>query len=191
MKRLYLDGCSLTWGQGLDTTEQLASLFSKKGGYTVINESRPGKSNMAIAYDTYQHTTPEIYVLGWTFSSRFGLKYHDQNIDFFPGWHGGSLVKKLDTAFELNKSYTEVYKYFYTIFGPPYSDTLSDMLVDQTIDSLKQRYKKVIAFSWEKRNTRNNLVYPYLGPDMRQEDGHLNALGVEHLYNMLQTKINE
>jgi hypothetical protein len=190
MTRLYLDGCSLTWGQGLETQHQLASLLRDRGGYTVINESRPGKSNIAIAYDTYQYTTPEIYVLGWTFSSRFGIRYQDQNLDFFPGWHGGSLLKTDANAYELDKAYKQFYKFFYTVYESPYSDRLSDMLIDNTIYSLKHRYKKVVAFSWEQRKTINQLLYPYLGPDMRQDDGHLNVKGVEHLYNLIQNHIN-
>jgi len=189
--RLYLDGCSLTYGVGLDYPHTLAGLFAEHGGYSVINQSRPGKSNIAIALDTYKHSTPEVYVIGWTFSSRFHIGYHDQLIDFYSGWHGQSIMKKSNNATELSKAYSEVYKYFYTVFGPPYSDDLSDMLIDQTIDSLKSRYKKVVAFSWEPRQTRNQLLYPYIAPSLRQDDGHLTKQGTQHLYQLIQQELSK
>ena len=50
-KRLYLDGCSYTYGLGLDSTHTLGYLFQYQGEYVVTNKSRPGKSNLAIAID--------------------------------------------------------------------------------------------------------------------------------------------
>ena len=88
VKRLYLDGCSLTYGQGIDRQDSLGALFHTRGEYQVLDQSRPGKSNIAIAFDTYQNFRDyDTFVLGFTYSSRFGFKYHDRNIDFFPRLH--------------------------------------------------------------------------------------------------------
>lgn len=189
VKRLYLDGCSLTYGQGLDRKDSLGALFDTRGGYQVLDYSRPGKSNMAIVFDTYQHLhNYDTFVLGFTYSSRFGLKYKDQNLDFFPGFHGRGLALESET---LDIAQTEMYKYFYSVFGSPYCDDLSDMLIDTLISFLISQNKKVVGFSWQHRKTICHLEYPLIGPAERFNDGHLNVKGTEQLFNFLQNIIDE
>ena len=189
VKRLYLDGCSLTYGQGLDRKDSLGSLFDIRGGYQVLDNSRPGKSNIAIAFDAYQNfQNHDTFVLGFTFSSRFGLKYNNQNLDFFSGFHGHGLDLEPHT---LDIAHTEIYKYFYSVFGPPYSENLSDMLIDTLISFLISHNKKVVGFSWEKRKTICHLEYPYIGPNGRLRDGHLDVNGTNQLFNFLQNILNE
>ena len=184
--RLYLDGCSYTYGHGLPREQSLGALFRELGGYTVTDMSRPGKSNLAMAYDVYQHAGDhDVFVLGWTFSSRFGIQYQDQPIDFYAGSTGQGLGfqdKQLDDAS------VAVYKYFYTVFDYPYCDKLSDMLVDTTIHFLKNR--RLVAFSWEKRNVTSSVMMPYLGPEHRLNDGHLSAAGTQVLYDLLQQALD-
>ena len=187
VKKLYLDGCSLTYGQWLERSQSLGALFDTRGSYQVHDQSRPGKSNMAIVFDTYQNFQDyDVFVLGFTYSSRFGLKYNDQNLDFFPGFHNKGLALEPET---LDIAHTEMYKYFYSIFGPPYSENLSDMLIDTLISFLISQNKKVVGFSWEKRQTVCHLEYPYIGPKNRLSDGHLNVAGTEELFNFLQNII--
>lgn len=189
MKHLYLDGCSLTYGQGLARTQSLGSLFCIRGNYQVKDNSRPGKSNIAIAIDTYKNFNDyDTFVLGFTYSARFGLQYQNQNLDFFPGFHGKGLSLEPET---LDKAQVEIYKYFYSVFGPPYSEDLSDMLIDLLISFLTLQNKKVIGFSWEQRKTICRIEYPYIGPTARLNDGHLNETGTEQLFNFLQNIINE
>jgi len=189
VKKLYLDGCSLTYGQGLDRKDSLGGLFDTRGGYQVLDYSRPGKSNMAIVLDTYQHFRDyDTFVLGFTYSARFGLKYHDQNLDFFPGFHGRGLSLEPAT---LDIAHVEIYKYFYSVFGPPYSEDLSDMLIDTLISFLTLQNKQVFGFSWEQRKTVCHLKYPYIGSAKRLDDGHLNVEGTEQLFDFLQNIINE
>jgi hypothetical protein len=182
--RLYLDGCSLTYGQGLPREQSLGELFRTHGGYEVTDLSRPGKSNLAIAYDAYQHFYDyDVIVLGWTYSSRFTLKYQDQDLDFYVGSHGLGLDLKPDF---LNEAHIQVYKYFYTVFGHPYCDRLSDMLVDNTTVSASQNNKKVLSFSWEQRQVKSTIRYPYIPNTQRLSDGHLNQSGTENLFHYLQ-----
>ena len=54
--KLYLDGCSFTYGLNLPPEHTLAYLFSVDGGYKVTNGSRNGKSNLAIAMDAYKNS---------------------------------------------------------------------------------------------------------------------------------------
>jgi hypothetical protein len=189
VKSLYLDGCSFTYGQGIDRKKSLGSLFANLGDYNVLDNSRPGKSNMAIANDTYQNFSKyDVFILGFTYSSRFGIKYHNQNLDFFAGFHGQGLDLE---PHDLDMAHTEFYKYFYSVFGPPYSDDLSNMLIDCLISFLISQNKKVLGFSWEKRNTTHQLFYPYIAPINRLKDGHLNVNGMEKLYHMLANLLNE
>ena len=187
--KLYLDGCSLTYGQWLPRNQSLGFLFENQGGYNVKDYSRPGKSNIAICNDVYRNYKDfDVFVLGFTFSSRFGIKYQEQNIDFYSGSHGQGF--DLSPA-DLDYATQQVYKYFYTVFGHPYCDELSDMLVDTATTFLLSHGKTVISFSWEKRQTTNELFYPYIGAQDRLADGHLNALGIEKLYQQLGVRIDQ
>lgn len=181
--RMYLDGCSLTYGQGLARKDSLGCLFKIKGGYVVNDFSRPGKSNIAIVHDIYQnYKNYDVIVLGFTFSSRFGLKYKNKDLDFYVGHHGNGFNLAPDN---LDKSHVMMQKYFYSVFESPYCDHLSDMLVDTTISFLLQQNKKVLSFSWETRTVENKIFYPYIGPDERLDDGHLDKKGTLRLYNLL------
>ena len=185
---LYLDGCSLTHGMGLPRSESLGSLFANKGGYDVTDNSRNGKSNISIAIDAYRNWDKcDVFVLGFTYSSRFGLEFDNQNLDFYAGFQHDSLHG--DCPESLSDEFTKVYKYFYLTFSEPYSSELSDMLVDYTVNFLKSKNKKVFAFTWESRKTTENLYRPYIGLDGRLPDGHLNKHGTQKLYDTIQHEL--
>lgn len=189
VKKLYLDGCSLTYGHGIPRENSLGNLFKVEGFYEVLDQSRPGKSNISIAVDTYRnYKNFDTIVLGFTYSSRFGLEWQDQNIDFYPGFHGQGFDIEPE---KLDEASLQIYKYFYSVFGPPYSENLSDMLVDTLLAFLKSQGKKVLAFAWEHRKTQNELFYPYVKPDLRLPDGHLNINGTHYLFNLLQNILDE
>ncbi len=189
MTRLYLDGCSLTYGHGLPREQSLGHLFKTIGGYDVLDNSFPGKSNMMMCFDTYQHRHQfDLFVLGFTFFNRFGLKYGNQNLNFYAGSAG--LGFGLEPA-ELDQSHLTVQKYFYTVFDEPYCSDLSDMLIDTTMNSLRVHNKTVIAFSWQNRNTDNGLHYPCISINDRLPDGHLNVDGMKKLYKFLQNTLDQ
>jgi len=189
MIKLYLDGCSLTYGHGLARSDSLGHLFKTLGGYDVLDHSFPGKSNMMICFDAYQHRHQfDLFVLGFTFSNRFGLKFKNQNLNFYSGSSGNGFG--LEPA-SLDQAHLEMQKYFYTVFDEPYCSNLSDMLIDNSINSLHIKNKKVVAFSWQDRNTDNKLLYPYISVNDRLPDGHLNADGTKKLFDYLQNTLNE
>lgn len=186
--RLYLDGCSLTYGHGLDRNQSLGHLFAEVGGYDVLDKSAPGKSNLAIAFDAYQHRKDfDIFVLGFTFAERFGIKRHDQDLKFFPGFRTDSL--KLEPE-DLDLAHLEVQKYFFTVFEEPFNRQLSDMLVDTTVSLLRDSGGRVLAYSWQQRNTDTTLHNFYFGPRDRLPDGHLNAVGTQKLFDNLQNLLD-
>jgi hypothetical protein len=189
VKKLYLDGCSLTYGYGIPREKSLGNLFKVDGFYDILDNSRPGKSNISIAVDTYKnYKNFDTIVLGFTYSSRFGLEWQDQNIDFYTGFHQKGFGVDPES---LDDASLQIYKYFYSVFGPPYSENLSNMLVDSLVAFLKSQGKKVLAFTWEPRETQNKLFYPYIEPNYRLSDGHLNINGTRYLFNLLQDILDE
>ena len=130
----------------------------------------------------------DVFILGFTYSSRFGLQYQDRNINFYSGYHNQGF--NLEPQ-ELDIATHEVYRYFYTVFGPPWSEQLSDMLIDSLVNFLLGKKKTVLAFSWETRKVSYPMLYPYIGPQHRLPDGHLDIQGTQILYDLLQVQLDE
>jgi hypothetical protein len=189
VKKIYLDGCSFTYGVGIDKNQSLEQLFINQGQYDVINYSRPGKSNLAIAMDTYKNLSNcDIAILGFTFSSRFYLNTHNTDIDFLSSKQHLETTNKLNGD-QLELAYQEFHKYFYTLYQTPFCDQFSDFLIDGLCSYVLSQGKKLVCYSWEPRTTQYPLLYPYFSPKMYQPDRHLNAAGTQHLYDILQREI--
>jgi hypothetical protein len=189
VKSLYLDGCSFTYGLNLHRTETLEHLFIESG-YNVTNLSRSGKSNLAIAIDAFNNAiSHDIIVIGWTFASRFYLKYLDQHIDLLPTRSQIEVQEQIDSD-AIESSYSGLHKHFYSLHDTDYFSNLSDMLIAQTYCQLAAQGKKIVFFSWEKRKFET-MYYPHVQPDHRLPCGHLNADGTTRLYNTLQSLIDE
>lgn len=192
-KKLYLDGCSFTYGLGLNNNETLEYWFSDldHGGYLVTNKSRPGKSNLAIGMDTYQNLENfDTIVIGLTLSVRFYLRYQNHDLDFLPGRRELN-INDVHNGNELSSAYNEFHKRFYTMYQPPFCDDLSDMLIDCLYSHAVDAGKKIIFFSLEPRKTKCPVLYPFFSHSMYLPDGHLNAKGTKHLYEILVSEINE
>jgi hypothetical protein len=190
VNRLYLDGCSFTYGLNLDKKYNLETLFTTHGGWVVDNQSRNGKSNLAIAMDAYQHCHDnDMFVLGFTFSGRFYIKYQQHNIDFQPIKYTLPFVPDYNVD-NLESSYDKFHKYFYSLYQTPFCDELSDFLIDAVCGYLISKGKKVIAFSWEKRNTQVPLLYPYISPEHKLPCNHLNREGTQNLYNLITQRMS-
>jgi hypothetical protein len=189
MNKLYLDGCSLTYGLGLDRHDTLAGRWESQ--YEIINKTRPGKSNLAIALDAFENIqTCDIIVIGWTFSSRSYLKYHDYNIDLLPSRTTVELPFERDTKI-MSDIYTDLHRNFYALHDTTFANHHSDFLVSSIKIMCEKHQKKTVFFSWEKRKTDFNIYYPTMSRKMRFPDGHLNVDGTAHLHNNLQQLIYE
>lgn len=194
--RLYLDGCSFTYGTGLSQQSTLGHLFADSGGYQVTNNSRTAKSNLAIALDTYDNiANHDVIVIGWTFSARTYLKYHNRDLDFLPSnWIKHSFVSPIspmDDFRGIEKSYEDYYKQLYSLFDIDHYDKVSNMLISMTYQMALNLNKKIVFFSWEKRDVTIPLLYPHAPAQHRLTCGHLNASGTEYLYNTLQALLGE
>jgi hypothetical protein len=187
MVNLYLDGCSFTYGVGLETSDTLAYLF-EQAGYNVLNFSRPGKSNIAIAHDTYNNcNNADVFVLGFTFSHRFHIKYGDYNIDILPSNVSWPTKIEKTQGVEIENILDSLHKNFYLLHDTEHWGTVSDMLIDNTIDSLKLKNKKVFTFSWELRKTHNKILNPAISN--RLPDGHLDRVGTKKLFDIIQNNL--
>jgi hypothetical protein len=183
-KRLLLDGCSYTYGLNLPREQTLEQHFVESG-YEVVNLSRPGKSNSAIALDLYNNMDScDILVVGWSFSSRWHLQYHTHNIDLLATREHVELPHTLDSAL-VEQSYQELHRSFYSLFDAEHWDNHSDMLVDSAAAIAAQRRKQAVFFSWEPRKVTGDIYYPHVPTAHRLPCGHLNANGTANLYNNL------
>jgi hypothetical protein len=180
MTKLYLDGCSFTHGVGLEPCDTLAERWSSE--YKVVNKTRPGKSNLAIALDAFENIQNcDVVVIGWTFCARSYLKYQNQHFDLLP---------RFDTS-KMSDSYKKLHRIFYALHDTAFAGQYSDFLVSSIKCMCEKYQKKSVFFSWENRNVDCDIYYPNISSKMRFPDSHLNADGTTHLYNNLQQLINE
>lgn len=192
--RIYIDGCSLTYGQGLPRDKSLASLFRSIGQHEeVLDMSRPGKSNLAIMQDTWDNRTNfDVYILGFTYASRTYLKVRDLNLDFH---NVSEFSVDYQHYFDSNieESCSVLHKHLYALYDDDFYNKQSDVQVDTIISKLLSMNKIVVPFSWEKRKTDYNLLYPFYGPEYRisKKDYHLNEAGTKHLFDALQLELLE
>lgn len=183
-KKILLDGCSFTYGLNLSREETLEHHFIELG-YDVLNLSRPGKSNHAIALDVYNNINQaDILVVGWTFSSRWYIQYHQQHIDFSATREYLELPNILDAAL-IEQSYQDLHRSFYSLFDQTYWSQCSNMLIDNTSHLAKSFNKKIVGFSWEPRKVQSDIYYPHVPAKHRLSCGHLNADGTTFLFNNL------
>jgi hypothetical protein len=183
-KKLLLDGCSYTYGLNLPKEHTLEHHFIESG-YEVLNLSRPGKSNNAIALDVYNNINAcDIVIIGWTFSSRWHLRYQQNNIDLLATREYIELPHTVDSGL-IEQSYQDLHKSLYSLFDLTHWNQNSNMLVDAIAALAQKHNKKTVFFSWESRNTAYNLYYPHVPPLHRLPCGHLNADGTTNLYNNL------
>jgi hypothetical protein len=169
---------------GLDEKEKLDHLF-KTSGYNVLNFSRLGKSNIAIAQDTYNNSNnADVFVLGFTFAERFHFKYNLYDINLLPSNITWPTDSEQVQGTEIENILQSLHKNFYLLFDSNHWGNLSDMLVDNTINNLKFKNKKVFAFSWQSRQTQNKVLCPVI-PN-RFPDGHLNNIGTKKLFDIIQ-----
>jgi hypothetical protein len=189
-KRILLDGCSFTYGLNLSREETLEHHFIESG-YEVLNLSRPGKSNHAISFDIYnQIDCCDIVVAGWTFSSRWHLRYYQKDIDLLANRKVIELPNEIDSGL-IENSYQDLHKSLYSLFDITYWNRISDKLVDTTAAYAQQRGKNAIFFSWEPRQVHSKIYYPHVPQKHRLPCSHLNADGTRNLFEKLTNLIEQ
>jgi len=182
VSKIYVDGCSFTYGEGLSREYSLANLISAD-----IDMSMPGKSNNNIVYDTYCHINDaDIFVLGFTLANRTTLWDSNTPIGINP------TKLKLNQLYHphgamLEDNYKAFHKVFYMLYNEKYQSTLSDFFIDGLIELLKSKQKKIIVYSMEQRNCINEIFYPNISN--RLPDGHYNETGMKLLAETIKEKL--
>ena len=183
MSKIYVDGCSFTYGEGLSREYSLANLISAD-----IDMSLPGKSNNNIIYDTYRHINDaDIFVLGFTFADRTTLWNNDRPVGVNPSKLQIEKLSDQPGSSLLEEKYKDFHTIFYMLYNQRYQDTLSDFFIDGIIELLKSKQKKVIVYSIEKRNCVNEIFYPYIMN--KQSDGHYNEIGMQLLAKSIKKRL--
>jgi hypothetical protein len=187
--RWYVDGCSYTAGHGLNPAYSLASIISRELKVSVVDNSRTGKSNYAMALDLYSaNTNFDYYVIGWTYHSRFEFQMDNVKVDstatrdnIFIDHPAGEM---------LENEYKELQPRFFKYASRLHR--LSDYLVDSSSAMLSNMNKKFCYFSWERRIVKTDILYPRFEKEFRQNDtpnwkttGHLTTDGMEKLAKII------
>ena len=189
MTKIYVDGCSYTYGLGLDRQHSLGVLL---GAHE--DRSRPGKSNIAMVEDLYQSLGQEFdtYVVGFTFSSRFLFNINNHEIDMHPG-NDEVFLGNINGSTQLENEYKLLHQYFYKFSTVESFDARSDFIVDSTIALFKTLNKRFVVYSWEPRKTINEVLYPrnYIPKKYNQSrtNWHLTESGMIKLKELIENKL--
>jgi hypothetical protein len=191
MKKIYVDGCSYTYGLNLDREFSLARLINANE-----DRSRPAKSNIAMTQDLYRALDSDfdVFVIGFTFSSRFLFDYNGAPIDMHPN-DSGIHFEGSKTGHTDEQEYKELHKLFYKYSATNVFDSRSDYIVDSTIALLEQQQKQYVIFSWENRNiiNKDKIFYPRrLIPrkyNQSPTNWHLTEEGMQELAKIVKGKL--
>ena len=190
MTKVYLDGCSMVWGAGLESEEKLEHLLRSNHNISIDNFSQSGKSNHAISIDIYNNFEKyDAFIIGFTWADRFALGHENgQVISIGPNFE----APPPDALLSYEKILKDFKTNFYKLYYNQYWENYSDMLIDSMLSLLEKHNKKVFAFTWEKRKTKlyklSNVGSVHYS---RQSDGHLDAKGMKLLYNNIVKNFSE
>ena len=191
--KIYLDGCSLTYGQGLPRDKSIGQLLVSICNHQVLDKSRPAKSNQAIIFDTWNNRNDhDVYFLGFTYSNRYHIKFRNLDIDLYPSNINDIKYQKYNDSI-IENAVSLIHKGSYALYDDMFYSQQSDILVDMIISKLKSLNKIVIPYSWEKRNIDSDIFYPVYTEEfcISKADSHLNEKGTKHLFDTLQLKLLE
>ena len=138
--KIYVDGCSLTYGYGLDREYSLSNLLKTKLDIEIDDYSYPSKSNYTIALDLYSTKIDyDLYIIGWTYSSRIEFNINGTIIECIPSkTHIG--LGNIPNGEFFEKEYNVLQNKFYRYASR--LDVLSDFFIDSTASILKKSDKK-------------------------------------------------
>lgn len=187
MTKIYVDGCSYVYGQGLDRHFSLGALLG-----AIVDNSRPAKSNIAISEDLYEAVKVDYdyYIVGYTFSSRYCFSLNDKPIDIY------SSNDKYVLDFEHDEAkLTQLHNLYYYFSDIKKLDQRSNYIIDSSIALLEQQNKKFVMFSWEPRNiiNANKIFYPrqFISNAYCQSatNYHLTESGMKFLAKIIKDKM--
>lgn len=137
--KLYFNGCSGTYGDGLEDpkTQSWPTLVSKELNYEFLNDAVPGGSNLRTVNKTVQNIhNYDCFFIQWTFAHRFTL-YDPEN-----QWEVNFTRKLINQKYESLDKFKTFGKYYFTYWENPYTDYinwLSQIILLQSLFKLHQK----------------------------------------------------
>lgn len=189
MNKLYVDGCSLTYGAGLDRKYSVGSQLGAE-----LDLSRPGKSNTAMVSDFYKHIDNyDTFVIGLTYPSRYTFYNDSVPIDLQPRKTTMDRLVEHPMGEFIENTYPQFYKVLWSLTNHREMKALSNFYVNSIISLLEKQNKKYLVYCWENLDCNNNNYFVPEVPRTREfllEDGHFNEIGMELLANIIKEKLN-
>lgn len=187
MSKLYVDGCSYTYAQGLDRTQSVGARFNAD-----LDLCRPGKSNMGIVMDLYPNIDKyDEFILGFTYPSRYTFYNNNEPIDVQPTKnHLGRLKNNI-----LGKFVEDTYPMFARVLWSLNNDKkmtdLSTFCLAGAISLLKERNKKYVIYSWLPYNVKDDNYFIPTIPNsidyrISKDDSHFNEHGMQMLEDQIR-----
>ncbi len=143
MSKLYVDGCSFTYAQGLDRIYSVGAQLN-----ATIDKSRPGKSNTAIVTELFNDIDKyDIFVLGLTYPTRYTFYNDNIPVEIQPG------KTQLDQLIDhpmgefIEQTYPQFCKVLWSLTSEQNMDILSNFYLNAIVSLLKEKNKKYVIYS--------------------------------------------
>jgi hypothetical protein len=189
VNKLYVDGCSFTYGQGLDRKFSIGNQIG-----ATLDLSTPGKSNTAMAVDLYKNIHNfDVFVIGLTYPSRYTFYDGDTPVHLTPGTNNIDLLTGHPMGEFIETTYPRFYKVLWALTNSDEMRALSDFYINAIIRLLEDNKKQYVIYSWEALAcTNKNYFVPrfHTITQYRLPDGHLNEQGMTELANTIKEKLN-
>lgn len=182
--RIYVDGCSLTYGEGLPRADSIGARLGAE-----LDLSRPGKSNMAMAIDLIDCLdTYDLYVLGFTYPSRYTFYHQDTAIDVTPAKEH---IGQVDVYLEQN--FPVFSRMLWTMTNDNRMEDLSKFIVEGAMSLLKQHGKQYVVYGWYPYECEDSNFFTPEIPEtaeyrLAKDNFHLNSAGMELLERQIRLR---
>ena len=190
MSKIYVDGCSFTYGQGLDRQYSVGNLLNAD-----IDKSRPGKSNTAMVTEIYPDIDfYDVFVIGFTFPSRYTFYNDNMPIEIQPGKDFLNQLIGHPIGEFIEKTYPQFFKVLWSLTNEEKLTTLTDFYINSLISLLKEKNKKYVIYSWDNAQCSDQCFFiPNIPMNLNyrisKSDVHLNKKGMIELVDQIKEKL--
>jgi lysophospholipase L1-like esterase len=190
VNKIYVDGCSFTYAQGLDRVYSVGAQLT-----AAIDKSRPGKSNTAIVTELYNDIDKyDTFVLGLTFPSRYTFYNDDTPVEIQPG------KQQLDTLVDhpmgefIENTYPQFCKVLWSLTSEQNMNILSNFYLNSIVSLLKEKNKKYVIYSMTSLQCNDTNYFHLTIPSTPQyrissEDIHFNITGMQLLVSQIRERL--
>ena len=190
MSKIYVDGGSFTYGQGLDRQYSVGNLLNAD-----IDKSRPGKSNTAMVTEIYPDIDfYDIFIIGFTLPVRYTFYNDNIPIEIHPSKDFLDRLVGHPIGEFIEKTYPQFFKVLWSLTNEEKLTTLTNFYVNSLISLLKEKNKKYVIYSWGNAECSDQYFFiPNIPMDLNYRisnlDSHLNIKGMIELVNQIKEKL--